>query len=231
MLLKQKRKLEVDINYLSIIGHQAKTKAIADKEAEVTTQNATVTLLQTQVNGCQNRYNTEKNNPLNYWCKLICRVNENWIARIYTNNKALLYADVGANGDPYNNNYFKFVATNNGYYRIISRYEDRALRGDSKAQVYSDVNGTGIRYEWKPEKFGNYYLIRHRSTGEVLDRGGGDYGVGIWPEHTGNHQQWKIIIIGGETNNNIGNAQENLRSKEGELTRAQNRLSCCTFKL
>ncbi|WP_072926401.1 LamG domain-containing protein [Microcystis aeruginosa] len=224
VLLKEKRQLELDIANLSLQGAQ-KEYAITAKNNEISEQKTTISDINQQISLCQNTYETEQNNPLNYWCKLVCRVNESWIARIYTQSKGLLYADVGADGNPYySNNEFKFVATDSGYYRIVSYYEDRALYGGSKAQVYSGY-GIGWEYEWRPEKlWGDYYLIRQRSNGEVLNRGGGDYGVCTWPESNVTWEQWKIVIIGGQSNNNIYNAHSALLAKQTELKTAQERL-------
>lgn len=224
-LLKEKRRLEQDIANLSLQGAQ-KEAAITAKNNEISQQKKTISDINQQISLCQNTYQTEQNNPLNYWCKLVCRVNESWIARIYTQSKGLLYADVGANGNPYySNNYFKFVATDSGYYRIVSMMDDLALYGGSKAQVYSGY-GTGWQYEWTPEKlsWGDYYLIRQRSNGEVLNRGGGDYGVCTWPQANVTWEQWKIVVIGGESNNNISNAYSALLGKQTELRTAQERL-------
>lgn len=225
-LLKEKRQLELDIANLSLQGAQ-KEAAINAKNNEINQQKATISYINEQINRCQIVYLIEQNNPLNYWCKLVCRVNESLIARIYTQSTGLLYADVGANGNPYySNNYFKFVATDNGYYRIVSMMDDLALYGGSKAQVYSNAYGTGSQYEWKPEKLpsSDYYLIRQRANGEVLNRGGGDYGVCTWPQGNVTWEQWKIVPIGGETNNNIGNAYSALVGKQTELSEAQKRL-------
>ncbi|MBD2498744.1 LamG-like jellyroll fold domain-containing protein [Nostoc sp. FACHB-280] len=231
LLLKEKRQLEADIATLNLDGTQ-KQEAITKKETEIKNQEASITTLQNQLTQLQNNYQTELNNPLNYWCKLVCRVKESWICRVYTASKALLYADVGANGNPYYaNNYFKFVATNSGYYRIVSMMDglDLALYPSSnpkeKAQVYAGY-GSGYSFEWKPEKYsGDYYLIRLRADGRVLDRGGGDYGVCCWEQHGATHQQWKIIKIGGETNNNIGNARSAVNAKEAELKNANQQLT------
>lgn len=224
-LLKEKRRLEQDIANLSLQGAQ-KEAAITAKNNEISQQKKTISDINQQISLCQNTYQTEQNNPLNYWCKLVCRVNESWIARVYTQSNGLLYADVGANGNPYySNNYFKFVATDSGYYRIVSMMDDLALYGGSKAQVYSGY-GTGWQYEWTPEKlsWGDYYLIRQRSNGEVLNRGGGDYGVCTWPQANVTWEQWKIVVIGGESNNNISNAYSALLEKQTELRTAQERL-------
>ncbi|MFB8796401.1 MAG: hypothetical protein U7126_19780 [Microcoleus sp.] len=89
----------------------------------------------------------------------------------------LLYADVGANGNPYySNNYFKFVATTDGYYQIVCQDETKYCgkfrrRYSSPSPVDILVVVTGDVFEWKPEKFsGDYYLIRHRQSQQVLDR-------------------------------------------------------------
>lgn len=150
-LLKEKRQLELDIANLSLQGSQ-KEAAITAKNNEISQQKAAISYINQQISLCQNTYQTEQNNPLNYWCKLVCRVNESWIARIYSQSKGLLYADIGANGNPYySNNHFKFVATDNGYYRIVSMMDDLALYGGSKTQVYSGY-GSGWEYEWNPGK-------------------------------------------------------------------------------
>ncbi|MBD2545212.1 LamG domain-containing protein [Planktothricoides raciborskii] len=223
LLLIEKRKLELEIASLSL-SDTDKQAAITAKNTEISKQQTIINNLQTEVTQCQTTYEAEKQSPLNYWCKLVCRVNEGWIARIYTQTSELLYADVGANGNPYySNNYFKFVATGNGYYQIVSMYENRALYGGLKTQVYS-TNGGGF-FEWKPQKIsGDYYLILHQSGG-ALDRGGGDYGVCIWDLHTGVNQQWKIIPIGGESNSNISNAYSAWNSKQSELASAKQLLT------
>jgi hypothetical protein len=227
-LLKEKRQLEEDIANLSLQGSQ-KEAAITAKNNEISQQRAAISYINQQISLCQNTYQTEQSNPLNYWCKLVCRVNESWIARIFTQSKGLLYAEIGANGNPYySNNQFKFVATDSGYYRIVSMMDDLALYGGSKTQVFSGYD-TGSQYEWKPEKLpgivnSDYYLIRQRANGEVLNRGGGDYGVCTWTQGNVTHEQWKIVVIGGQTNNNINNAYSALFAKQTELREAEKRL-------
>ncbi len=225
-LLKEKSQLALQIATLSLEGDQ-KQAAKTAKQNEINGQNTIISNLNQQIVQCQNTYQVELNNPLNYWCKLVCRVNESLIARIYTQSKGLLYADVGANGKPYySNNQFKFVATDSGYYRIVSMMDNLALFGGEKTQVYSAYD-TGSNYEWKPEKLSgaDYYLIRQRANREVLNRGGGDYGVCTLPE--GNvswQQQWKIVAIGGSTNNNITDAYSGLLGKQTELKTAEEQL-------
>ncbi|MEP0874017.1 hypothetical protein NDA01_30390 [Trichocoleus desertorum AS-A10] len=230
LLIKTRKKLIADIASLSLTG-TSKQQAVLAKAAAINSQKTTITGFETQLTQLQSSYQTEQNNPLNYWCKLICQVNEAWICRINTKDKSLLYADVGADGNPYfSNNHFKFVPTTDGYYLIVSKYEDRALCASPQAQVYagnSSSSGYGGReYEWKPEKYSeDYYLIRHRPTGDVLDRGGGDFGVLPWPQHGKSNQQWKIVIIGEQTNSNIANALSAVNAKQIELNNARRQLT------
>jgi hypothetical protein len=227
LLLIEKRKLELEIASLSLSDTE-KQAAITAKNTEISKQQTIINKLQTEVTQCQTTYEAEKQSPLNYWCKLVCRVNEGWIARIYTQTSELLYADVGANGNPYySNNYFKFVATSDGYYQIVCQYDNKVLMGNfgggTALPVVGFPNGfTGDLFEWKPEKFsGDYYLIRHRNSQGVLDRGGSQYGTCVWTQHGGVNQQWKIIPIGGETNNNITNAYSAWNNKKSQLATAQ----------
>ncbi|NEP86225.1 MAG: LamG domain-containing protein [Okeania sp. SIO2C2] len=224
LLLKEKRELEQKIANLNL-GDVERQAAINAKQSEISNQQTLISNLEAQKNQLFNTYRDEQNNKLNYWCKLVCRENENWIARIYTASKGLLHADVGADGNPYyTNNKFKFVATSNGYYRIVSLYENRALYGNYKELVYGGTSD-GSKYEWKPESLSNgYYLIRQRASGGVLDRGGGEYNVCIWPEHQKSHQQWKIIQIGGVATNNISNARSAYERKEREWNQAKQHL-------
>ncbi|MEG4584578.1 LamG domain-containing protein [Microcoleus sp. MOSTC5] len=231
-LLKEQRQLELNIATLKLAG-DAKTKAIAAKEEQIKNQNKTIKTLEGQLERATQTWQREQDNVLNYWCKLVCRVNENFIARIYTESKALLYADVGANGNPYyNNNYFKFVATDGGYYQIISQFENIGLVGYSQSEVYADPNfDTKNRNDsqWKPEKHSNsdYYLICHRSTGQVLDCRSIKNNFNVWIQNQNQayySQQWKIIQIGNESNNNISDAKAFVNTKTQELTLAQNQL-------
>ena len=231
LLLIEKRKLELEIASLSLSDTE-KQAAITAKNTEISKQQTIINKLQTEVTQCQATYEAEKQSPLNYWCKLVCGVNEGWIARIYTQTSELLYADVGANGNPYySNNYFKFVATSDGYYQIVCQYDNKVLMGNlaggTALPVLGFPNGaTGDFFEWKPEKYsGDYYLIRHRNSQGVLDRGGSQYGTCVWTQHGGVNQQWKIIPIGGETNNNITNAYSAWNSKQSELASAKQLLT------
>ncbi|MBO1054680.1 MAG: hypothetical protein HEQ25_22645 [Dolichospermum sp. DET73] len=227
-LLIEKKKLELEIAGLSV-SDADKQAAITAKNAEISKQQTIINTLQAEVNQCQTNYDTEKASPLNYWCKLVCRLNESWIARIYTATNELLYADVGANGNPYyTNNTFKFVAVGNGYYQIICQDGNKILGGNLSGPAFAfPGNFTGnVFFEWRPEKFsGDYYLIRHKDSQGVLDRGGGDYGVCIWSQNGQNNQQWKIIPIGSETNSNISNALSAWNNKKTALAEAQTLLT------
>jgi Concanavalin A-like lectin/glucanases superfamily len=227
-LLKEKRQLELDIANLSLQGGEKQT-AINAKQIEIDQQNAKIAVLNTQVTQCQTIYETEQTNPLNYWCKLVCRVNERLIARIYAKEASgpLLFGDTGADGNPYfDNNKFKFVATDSGCYQIVSMYEDRALFAESKSRVYGLPVGAiagSTRYycEWRPEKVdGDYYLISHRPLRQVLERSGGEFDVWTGTPNSKDIQQWKIIPIGGSTNGVIANADSALRGKRSELNLA-----------
>ena len=222
VLLKEKKQLELKIASLSL-SESEKQAAITAKKNQINSQQTIINNLPAQITQCQKTYNTEQQNPLNYWCKLVCLENEAWIARIYTASKGLLYAPLGADGNPYySNNKFKFVATSGGFYRIVSMYDNLALHGEVTKQVYGGT-GSGPEYEWKLKPIpGGYYVIMHRGSNEVLDRGGSEYGVCIWEYNETAHQFWKIIKIGGESNNNISNARKAWETKQAELRRAQN---------
>jgi len=222
ILLSEKMWLKEKIASLS--------KSIDEKKEEITAQESLVNSITKERDNWETTYKTEKDNPLNYWCKLVCMDNEHWIARIYTKSKGLLHADIGANGNPYyNNNYFKFVfvemdtETNEKYYKIICRYDNLELGASSKSLVYGAINkDNDYNYQWKPKKIENeeYYFIRHRATDQVLDKSANrkqKYNVCIWPEHGQNRQRWKISRIGDITNNVIATALAKKEEKNEEL--------------
>ncbi|MFB8796402.1 MAG: LamG domain-containing protein [Microcoleus sp.] len=75
LLLIEKRKLELEIASLSL-SDTDKQAAITAKNTEISKQQTIINNLQTEVTQCQTTYEAEKQSPLNYWCKLVCRVNE-----------------------------------------------------------------------------------------------------------------------------------------------------------
>ncbi len=231
-LQEQIRQLEQNVN-LSEIDKQRK---IAAKQLEIKAQQdkiGDVTKgLTKDGNDCQNTYNAEVNNPLNYSCVLRCRWNENWIARIYTqdDSQKMLYADVGANGNPYySNNRFSFQETDSGYYRIVCDWNKLGLMAGKQTQVVAFGNNTfGNNEQWSINKQANgYYTIINRATSEYLDRDGeGDYGVCTWKyAQIHNRIEWKIIQIGDITNDKISNANTALTNKQTELKTANTTLA------
>ncbi len=211
-LIKEKRRLEKDIA-IQKMGDAEKTRAIAAKREEIAKQNGGIGTLQAQLNQSQQIYQTEKDNPLNYWCVLTNVADESHVAYHDTNYFELRYTGIGAigaNGIPYyvGNSYFKFVETDSGYYRIVSMAVDLALRGYSHSQVlFGNETGYDYNYEWKPELVFSsdqtrWYHLRQRANGEVLDHGGNNwYSICTWSDNGQVHQYWRIVPSGGLTNN------------------------------
>lgn len=242
-LLEEKSELE---KLIALLEDAAKLDAaIAVKQSEVNAQRNKINKLQTAVTNTYNNYQDEKNNPLNYWCKFVCRARESWIIRVYTNNNQLLYADIGANGNPYySNNQFKFERVDGGYYRIVCMsgnkvpiltenkgklYAKSFAEIEILAQVYSQLGLPQFIkecQEWKFKKQSNgYYIIENRFTKEVWDWATSEFSVLVWPENGGTNQQWKIVKIGGETNNNISQARQTWEKNKNELQEANKRLT------
>ncbi|MEY3869216.1 MAG: hypothetical protein RLZZ338_3107 [Cyanobacteriota bacterium] len=226
-LLIEKRGLEQEIALLSGPDIQA---TITAKTAELSKQQTLVNKLLAETNQCQTNYNTERTNPLNYWCKLVCRANEDRIAHFDTAEvRKLIYTDLGANGNPYySSNKFRFEASSDGFYTIICQDSQLQIMCPALQKPVLGVSGAALPSwsDWRPEKFsGDYYLIRHRSSNGVLDRGGSDNNVYVWSQHGQDNQQWKIIPIGEATNANISNALAAWNSKKNELATAQQLLT------
>ncbi|MEQ9372846.1 MAG: LamG-like jellyroll fold domain-containing protein [Coleofasciculus chthonoplastes F3-SA18-01] len=239
ILLEEKSEIE---KLLALLADAAKLDAaIAAKQSEINTQQSKIDNLLIAVNNAYNHYQKEINNTLNYWCKFVCRHREDWIVRVYTQNNQLLYADLGANGNSYySNNKFKFEQVDGGYYRIVCMSGNKIpiwtenkgkLYAKSTAEIELLASQPGWAWfikkcqEWKLKKRSDgYYIIENRLNFEVWNWATSEHSILVWPEYGGTNQQWKIVKIGGETNNNISQARQTWEQKKNELQNAEKKL-------
>lgn len=211
-LLKEKSFLEQEIASLnSAISNKA--DAITNKELEIQQQNAKIQDKRTKLAASNDKYVSEEQNSLNYWCKLQCNASEkdNYMTRVYTQTGELLSAEDGE----FNNYYFKFEAIGDGYYLIKCEWDDRVLSADIANNIVKGLKEftKSHQAQWKPEqvKGEDYFVIRNRSKqGDtfVLTLGGGKFNVQIFPYFgiPSPLQKWKLQSIGVKSNNNIANA-------------------------
>ncbi|MEQ9624237.1 LamG-like jellyroll fold domain-containing protein [Coleofasciculus chthonoplastes] len=238
-LLKEKIELEEQIDVLK--DTDSLNQAIADKEDAIYSQENKIQDLESEETEAYQNYQKEENNPLNYWCKIISRQKPSWIVRFYDTSKHLLYADVGANGNPYyTNNKFKFESTGGGYYRIVCLDKDRIIqvkklnvnisgkiRDQERHVISSTTDSTDANSkEWQlKQQDDGYYIIESRQyKGKVWDWYTKEYDIFAHGENGNKNQQWKIEKISGETNDKIYRARQNWQDKQDALERANTKL-------
>lgn len=226
--LEAKLKLAQDMN--------ATEKAIADLKERIR-------ILNLELNDLGTNLSYERNNPLNYWCRLVSRSRSNGAARIYTKTKNLIHGyDSGKTSNGVYSNYqfkFEFVGEVDGQprYTIVSQYENRILdlRKDGSNTVYGHTDHhKGNNQQWRVYNQGDgYYQILSCWDSHVLDLSqNDDYDViGYTTLHGGSNQQWLLDIVCrpngtrlSPVNNNINNAKDAVERKRQELNQANQQL-------
>jgi Concanavalin A-like lectin/glucanases superfamily/Ricin-type beta-trefoil lectin domain-like len=234
VLIVELRKLEEKLKL-------AQSQDLVNKIAAL---NAQISVFTQELATLKDKHSEELSNPLNYWCRLVCRSRANGAARVYTKTKDLIHGnDSGkTNSGAYSNYQFKFefAGEDNGqrYYTIVSRYENRILdlRKDGSNTVYGHTeHHKGENQQWRfVRQSDNYYQIYSRWGNRVLDLSqNDDYDViGYETFHKGSNQQWLLDIVPQAndtrlslTNDNIANAKAAVDRKQQELAQAKQQLN------
>lgn len=203
-----------------------------------------------ELTNLENRYQAELKNPLNYWCRLVCRSRDGGAARIYTQSKQLIHGyDSGIQNDLVFGNYqfsFQFAEEIDGkqFYTIVTSYENRVLdlptQGDST--VYGNTNshkGTNQQWQVVLEPGGRYYQIYSRWDNRILalsQQKDSFAVIGDASKNGGSHQQWflKIITESDRTTfsppatDTVAIAENARNLKRGELAQANQELTRLT---
>ena len=128
---------------------------------------------------------------------------------------------------------WRFVATGNGYYKIINKKSGLLMdiSGASKSTGAANINWSdngGINQNWSFKDAGNgNYNIINRNSGLYLDINGASTADGAadiqWTPNGGNNQKWQIVPVGVYLDANIWykirnrNSGKNLQPINGSI--------------
>ncbi len=223
-LLKEKSQIEAELALINDPNLPRNTQTQAGLVRSLKDQ---ITRYQGDVNRYLQDYQTQVNDPWNYWHRLTTRSREgkNEAARIYTKEKSFLQ---GLEWGKHGNQKFKFERVDGTYYTIICQYENRILDMQTfgKHDIYGSTNHhKGSNQQWRLERRGSYYLIRSRYENRVMDLRNRSHSIyGHDDPHGKDNQQFKLTNLWEHANNNIRHAQQQLNSAQQNLQYTRRRL-------
>jgi len=192
---------------------------IEAKKRERDAQQTRVNSLLTEVTRLQAAYNREKNDPLNYWCKIVAKHSGKCldVKEALHKDGAWVHQWDWANQ---NNAQWALEPVGDGYYKIKAKHSGKCLDviegyQHNKAWVAQwEWHGTNNQ-KWALESIdgGNYYRIKAKHSQKYLDvygrgNGNGEY-VCQWEWANQDNGKWKIEKVGEETiNSKIQNARD-----------------------
>ncbi|ACB50050.1 hypothetical protein cce_0699 [Crocosphaera subtropica ATCC 51142] len=224
LLLKEKSRIEAE---LALVNDPNLPRNIQTQAGLIRSLKDQITRYQGDVNRYLQEYQTQVNDPWNYWHRLTTRSREgkNEAARIYTQDKNFIQGLAWGN---HGNQKFKFERVDGTYFTIICQYENRILDMQTfgKHDIYGSTNHhKGANQQWRLERRGNYYLIYSRYENRVMDLRNRSHSIyGHDDPHGKDNQQFKLTNLWEHANNKIRNAQRVLNSAQQNLQYSRRRL-------
>ncbi|WP_107669160.1 LamG-like jellyroll fold domain-containing protein [Cyanothece sp. BG0011] len=223
-LLEEKRRLEAA---LAAVRDPNLATRIRNQEGLIRILKGHITRYEGDVTRYSRDYQTQVNDPWNYWHRLTTRSREgkNEAARIYTQGKNFIQGLAWGN---YSNQKFKFERVDGTYFTIICQYENRIL--DMQTFGNHDIYGNtdhhkGANQQWRLERRGNYYLIYSRYENRVMDLRNRSHSIyGHNNPHGKDNQQFRLTRLNEQANNKIRDAQRQLTTAQGNLQSTRQRL-------